>query len=294
MKKILIFVTIAVYSFAFEFNLKPIKVSENSYYVEGKEYFSPQNGGNISNSSFIITKNAVILIDTGTTVAYANELKKAIKKITPKPIKYIINTHHHPDHFLGNYAFENIDIYSTQYTHDDIKEHGELYVNNIVGLIGETAYSTRSKTPNKILKQGTLTLDGYSLDIFFFDGHTKSDTVIFDRHTKTLYVSDLIFNQRALATPHAVIQEWISSLKKLKEFDFETLVPGHGSITHSKDVIDENIRYLEFLEKTLVESNAQGLDVFEILSQEVPQEFKDYSMFDEEFERSIINLFKKY
>lgn len=295
MKKLLLLIFIGVNLFAFDFNLKPIKLSENSYYFEGKkEYFSPSNGGDISNSSFIITKNSVILIDTGTTVAYAEALKKVIKEITDKPIKYIINTHHHPDHFLGNYAFKDVEIYSTQYTKDDITSHGELYVNNIVNLVGETAYTTRAKAPNKVLKEGTLILDGYELDIYFFDGHTKSDTVVFDKNTKTLYTSDLIFNQRALATPHANIPLWIKSLKKLKEFDFNTLVPGHGKVEHSKNVIDENIRYLEFLDTTLKEASANGLDVFEVLLQDVPEEFSNYSMFNEEYERSIINLFKKY
>ncbi len=295
MKKLILLVCSLSYLFAYDFNLKPIKLSENSYYFEGKkEYFSPSNGGDISNSSFIIAKNSVILIDTGTTVAYAEALKKEIKKITDKPIKYIINTHHHPDHFLGNYAFKDVEIYATDFTKNDIESHGELYVSNIVNLVGETAYTTRSKAPNKILKEGKLSLDGYDLEVFFFDGHTKSDTVILDKNTKTLYTSDLIFNQRALATPHANIPLWIESLKKLKEFNFDTLVPGHGKVTHSKNVIDENIRYLEFLDTTLKEANSNGLDVFEVLLQDVPKEFSDYSMFQEEYERSIINLFKKY
>ena len=282
-------------TFAFEYNLKPIKLSDNSYYFYGKEeYFSKQNGGDIANSAFIITKNSVILIDTGTTVDYANSMKKEISKITKKPIKYVINTHHHPDHFLGNKAFEDAKIYATQHTIDDIKNNGEKYVSNMVNLIGEAVYSTRALAPNTLLESKKLILDNYELEIFYLDGHTQSDVAILDKNTKTLYASDLIFNQRALATPHANLEKWILALKELKKLDFDILVPGHGKATFSKEVIDENIRYLTFLDKTLKNALDNGLDTFEILSLEVPEDIKNYSMFEEEYERTIINLYKKY
>ncbi len=295
MKKLLLLPIFLSSLFAFEYDLKPIKLDYNSYYFYGKEeYFSKQNGGNISNSAFIITKNSVILIDTGTTVDYANEVKNQIAKITKNPIKYIINTHHHPDHFLGNKAFENEAIYATSYTMEEIKNHGEKYVSNMVNLIGDAIYSTRSKTPNTKLETKKLMLDDYELEVLYFDGHTKSDVAILDKNTKILYASDLIFNQRALATPHADLKKWIKTLEELKKLDFNLVVPGHGKVRFGKKVIDENIRYLTFLDDTLTNGVKNGLDIFEILSQEVPEDIKNYSMFEEEFERSIINLYKKY
>jgi len=281
--------------FAFEYNLKPEKLDENSYYFYGKEeYFSKENGGDIANTAFIITKNSVIVIDTGTTVDYANAMKKEISKLTKNPIKFVINTHHHPDHFLGNKAFKDAKIYATEHTIEDIKLNGEKYVSNMVNLIGEAAYSTRAKVPNKLLTTKKLVLDGYELDILYLDGHTKSDIAILDNKTKILYASDLVFNHRALATPHANLKKWILALKELKKLDFKTLVPGHGKVTYSKNVIDKDIRYLKFLDKTLKEAIENGLDTFEILEQEVPEDIKNYSMFKEEYERSIINLYKKY
>lgn len=280
--------------FSFDYDLKPIKLSENSYYLYGKEeYFSPQNGGNIVNTAFIITKNSVILIDTGSTYQYAQQLKKAIAKITNKPIKYVFNTHHHPDHFLGNMAFKNQKIYATNYTIDEIKSHGELYVTNIANLVGKAAYETRSFTPNKELHEKELDFDGYKLKLIYLDGHTQDDVVIYDENTKIIYTADLIFNHRALATPHANIPKWISSLENLKKVDFNILVPGHGKVTDKK-VLDENIGYLTFLDTTLKNAVDEGLDTFEILTLDVPKEFSDYSMFKEEYERSIINLYPKY
>lgn len=295
MKILLIITFISLNLFSFDFNLKAEKVAKNSYYFYGKEeYFSKENAGDISNTAFIVTKNSVILIDTGTTVAYANAVKKQISKITKNPIKYVINTHHHPDHFLGNKAFEKSTIFATEYTKNDIKNNGEKYVSNMIGLIGKPAYSTRTFTPNKVLDSKKLILDDYSLDILYFNGHTKSDIAILDKNTKTLYTSDLIFNKRALATPHANLKKWIKTLVKLKKLDFNVLVPGHGKVSYTKDVIDENIRYLKFLDERLILAVKEGLSTFEILELKVPEDIKSYSMFKEEYERSVINLYPKY
>lgn len=295
MKKLLVFILSFNFLFAYDFKLKPIKLNENSYYFLGeKEYFSKENGGNISNSAFIITKNYVILLDTGSSVEYAEQLKKAVSQITNKPIKYIINTHHHPDHFMGNAAFKKSTIYATDFTAKNIKEHGELYVSNMVNLLGEVAFTTRAKAPDKIINKKRLVLDGYEFEILFLHGHTHDDIVLFDKKNKTLFTSDLIFNKRALATPHADIPKWIESLKELRQIDFNILIPGHGKHSFSKSVIDENIEYLTYLHNTLIDAVDKGLDSFEILSKKHPRQISSYAMFEEEFERSIINLYPKY
>ncbi len=296
--KTLFFLSFCIsYLFSFDYNLKPIKINDNSYYFYGKkEYFSQLNGGDISNSSFIITDNHVILIDTGTTVEYSKQIISSIKKITDKPIKHIINTHHHPDHFLGNNAFDkNVKIYSTKFTFDEIKSHGDLYISNMAHLIKDAAYTTRLRIPNEILNRDTQKFENYKLNFYFLDGHTESDLVILDNNTKTIYVSDLIFNERALATPHADFEQWIKSLEFIKKLDFNVIVPGHGKAEYSKDVIDENIDYIKFVHNLLTNSAKEGLDVFEIITEaEVPEKFYKYAMFEEEFERTIINHYPSY
>jgi quinoprotein relay system zinc metallohydrolase 1 len=284
-----------VFANTFDFKLQPIQLSQNTYYFYGKEeYFSKQNGGDIANSAFIITDKSVILIDTGSSVGYAEQMKKEIYKITKKPIKHIINTHHHPDHFLGNNAFKTSDIYASMFTTNEIIQNGDLYIVNLVQIVNEAMKNTEIKSPNKVLSQQELILDSYKLKILHFEGHTKSDIVIYDENTKILFASDLIFNQRAIATTHANIDKWVDSLNQLEKIDYKILVPGHGIASKTKDPIKGNISYLKFLDSTLTKSAKLGLNVFEILNQEVPKDIRNYSMFEEEFERSIINLFPYY
>ena len=279
----------------FDYKLKAIKLSENSYYFYGKEeYFSKENGGDIANASFIITANSVILIDTGSSKSYGEQVKKQIEKITSKPIKYILNTHHHPDHFLGNSAFSSSDIYAAEFTKNEIEQNGDLYIVNLVNLVGEAMNNTKIKAPNQVLTTKTLNLDGYKLDILHLDGHTQSDIAIYDENTKILYASDLVFNKRTLTTPHANMQNWIKSLEELEKIDYSILVPGHGLASKTKEPIKENIAYLNYLDNTLKNSVKEGLDVFEILEKPIPKEFESFTMFKEEFERSVINLYPSY
>lgn len=297
MKKLSLFLVFFSFLFSkeFDYKLKPIKIAKNSYYFYGKkEYFSQTNGGNIANSAFILTKNSVILIDTGSSYEYGKQIKEEISKISSNKIKFIINTHHHPDHFLGNNAFSSSDIFASKFTKDEISTNGELYIMNLNNLVQKAMNGTKLKAPNMELKTKKLSFDGYDLEILYFDGHTASDVAIFDKQTKVLYSSDLIFNKRALATPHANLEKWIASLEKLKKIDFKVLVPGHGEVSKSKKVIDENIDYLKYVHNTFKNAAKNGLDIFEILEQPVPKEFKDYAMFEEEFERSVINLYPKY
>ena len=62
----------------------------------------------------------------------------------------------------------------------------------------------------------------------------------------------------------------------------------------TKEPIKENIAYLNYLDNTLKNSVKEGLDVFEILEKPIPKEFESFTMFKEEFERSVINLYPSY
>ncbi len=286
---------ISLFAQEFDFNLKAEKITKDTYMVKGKkEYFSQNNAGDIANSSFIITSKGIIVIDTGSSYLYGKQLVKLIRTISSKKIVYVINTHHHPDHFLGNQAFKNSKILATAYSKNYIQKNGNDYILNLVNIIQYAMKETEVLAPTNILKDKYLHLGNHKLRILYLKGHTSSDIALYDEKTKVLFASDLVFNNRIAATPHANIKQWIRSLSLLEKINYSYLVPGHGKVSKNKQAIKQTISYLKYLDKVLKDSAKKGLSVFEILELQRPKEFQNLSMVKDEFERSVINLYPKY
>ena len=94
------------HSDAFDYRLAPRELAPGAYVIVGlKEDFSFTNGGNIVNTGFLVGTEGVIVIDTGPSRRYGEQMLAAIRRVTPLPVVLTLNTHHHPDHFLGNQAF---------------------------------------------------------------------------------------------------------------------------------------------------------------------------------------------
>jgi glyoxylase-like metal-dependent hydrolase (beta-lactamase superfamily II) len=88
---------------AFEYNLVPQKLTDDVYCFFGKpENISKENGGNMVNTCFVKTKEGFVVIDSGPTYGYASQAYMQMQKIAPLPVKYVVNTHDHDDHWLGN------------------------------------------------------------------------------------------------------------------------------------------------------------------------------------------------
>ncbi len=276
----------------FDYGLQAENVAENTFvFVGKKEDFSFQNGGNIVNTGFIITADGVVVIDTGSSKRYGEQMLTEIRKQTGKPIYKVINTHHHPDHFLGNQAFKPAPIAALKGTVKDIKSQGELFSENLYRMTGDWMRGTEATVPSVTLKPGIEEVGGHQIEYIELSGHTGSDLAVFDRTTGVLFSGDLVFNNRTLTTPHAIPDKWFKALDRLAKLPFKVLIPGHGEPVTDLSAIEQTRDYLRWLVTTLESAANSGLSMNEVMQTEIPARFANLALVKSELNRSVVHLY---
>ena len=280
----------------FDYALQARQIAPDVHVFVGRtEDFTVANGGNIVNTGFIVAPGGTIVIDSGSSRRYGEQMRQAIAGITPKPLALVINTHHHPDHFLGNQAFADTPIAALAATRQGIAAEGNVFAENLYGLTGDWMKGTEVFAPTQTLAAGTLEVAGRRLRLMALNGHTEADLVIYDEASGVLFAGDLVFNQRAPTTPHAKIDRWLAALDQLeaitREPGFKMLVPGHGEVTRDGAPIRQTRAWLVWLQRALRESAVAGLDMNEVLAQALPPEFARLPVAASEYRRSVGHLF---
>ena len=280
----------------FDYALSAQPIARDVYALIGRnEDFTPVNGGNIVNTAFIVAPGGVIVIDSGPSRRYGEQLRQIIAGITAQPPALLINTHHHPDHFLGNQAFAGSPIGALAVTRQGIAADGNAFAENLYRLSGDWMQGTEVLAPTQSLADGRLDIAGRRLRLIALDGHTGGDLAIYDEASGVLLAGDLVFNGRAPTTPHADIEHWLAALDRLEsvtgEPGFTALLPGHGAVARDAAPIRQTRAWLLWLRRTMREAAAAGLDMNELLARPLPAEFADLPVAASEYRRSVSHLF---
>jgi quinoprotein relay system zinc metallohydrolase 2 len=207
--------------------------------------------GDICNASFIVGSKGVAVIDTGGSIKVGNQLRDAIKKVTDKPILYVINTHVHPDHIYGNAAFlvDKPAFIGHEKLATAMELRREQYAKLNAKLLGEDAKGSELVKPTIAVKT-TLELDLGDRKLTLMAhpvAHTNTDVSVLESKSSTDFTGDLLFIER---TPvlEGDIKGLIAELEKLKSQPIKQVVPGHGSVTKDwKLAIENEQRYLNAL-----------------------------------------------
>lgn len=277
---------------SFEYPLQPQAIAPDTFVLEGRtEDFSKENGGYIVNSGYIVTKDGVLVIDTGPSRRFGEQQRALIEQTTGKKVIRVYITHHHPDHFFGNQAFNDLPIYALPETIQGVQREGETFSNNMYRLIGDWMRDTSVVAPNQEAKVGREMIGGHELEFLAFKGHTHADLAVFDHTTGVLFAGDLVFNQRAATTPHANIIDWLASLEQLLTLPFKVLVPGHGKVTQDDQPIAQTRAYLVWLQTILQQAAINGLDMNEVMATPIPADFKEVALAQNELSRSVAHLY---
>lgn len=302
--KRLLFVLLAVLAGAlgaddFDYRLVARPVATDVYAFIGKtEDFDTRNGGNIVNTGFIVGAEGIVVIDSGPSLRYGQQMRQAIARVSAKPVVLVINTHHHPDHFLGNQAFADVPIGALADTRQGIANEGNAFAENLYRMSGNWMKGTEVLAPNRTLEAGQLSVAGRSLRLVALDGHTGADLAVFDERSGVLFAGDLVFNNRAPTTPHADVGHWLTALDRLekltREAGFSALVPGHGAIARDAAPIRQTRDWLNWLTASLRESARAGLDMNEVLARPLPAVYDGLPLGAVEYRRSVGHLFPAF
>ena len=203
-------------------------------------YTMIDTNGEDSNTTFIITTEGVIIIDTRPTPTEARKVLKEIRKLTDLPIVYTINTHYHGDHTFGNQVFKSSkSIIAHKNVRDTLIKSGQDHLSlfKTFGLPGMDEVEVTP--PNIVYEKGMeIWLGEYRLQLLYHGkGHTNGDTIIFLDKLRTVITGDLVFNKKIPYMADAYIDEWIESLKYIQFLKNETVIPGHGPIGGRPTVI---------------------------------------------------------
>ena len=290
MKSTLLILLTISFTFGFEYNLKPQKVAEDVYCFFGKlENINKQNAGNMVNTCFVKTKDSFVVIDSGPTFSYASQAYAEMQKIAKLPVKYVIITHDHDDHWLGNSFY---------------KSKGALLIgprtyeqNVVVGMetrvqrtLGKELYGKTKIVPLDTIVDNNLTLK-VSDKIFEIKqvikiAHTEGDLMIYMPRESIVFAGDLVFNDRLTSIRDGSL---MGSLKMLDEIDAlhpKVIIGGHGYTTNSSAT--KSLRaYLSQLKKEVQDALDNDVSIDEVTKKVIMPKYKKMKLYDKLHTRNV-------
>lgn len=204
------------------------------------EDWGPSNGGDVANLGAVEGDRCVAVIDSGGSLATGRAWRARLAAATGgKPVCWVINTHAHPDHVLGNAAFRGAgpDGADPKFVGHArlpaaLAARGPYYLNALARDFGAAAEPTTIVAPTRTVAPGTvetLDLGGRRIELSAWPtAHTDADLSVFDGASGTLFAGDLLFVQHLPALDGKLLG-WLGVMDQLAaRGDVRVAVPGHG------------------------------------------------------------------
>jgi quinoprotein relay system zinc metallohydrolase 1 len=278
-----------------DYRLQARALAPGVYVVEGANAdFSRANGCNIINTGFIVGSRGVLVINTGPSRRYGEQLRALIARTTALPVEQVLHLNLHPDYFLGNQAFADVPRAATPVTTEGMRAEAAAYENNLYRTCGDWMKGTEALLPDRAVAPGPLALAGRQLELRELQGHTASDLVLLDRASGVVFAGGLVFVDRVPTTPHAELSSWLASLGQLAAQPFVAMVPSHGPVVADARGIEQTLAYLRWLDDSFEQAAQRGLEMTEVLAQPVPAEYRGWAAFDTEYARNVVHLYPEY
>ncbi len=209
----------------------PITAIAPGVYVRPGQHQVVFEAPRVANAGFVVGERCVAVIDTGGSEREGRELRCAIEQLTDTPVCFVINTHMHPDHILGNRAFHAPGV--------EFIAHAKFA--EALGFVAAAYLARAAEHEGRALPRDYLVMPGRTvtadlrldlgqreLDVTAHrTAHTTNDLTVLDEQTGTLWAGDLVFLEH-VPVLNGSINGWLRVLDTLTAIKAQRVVPGHG------------------------------------------------------------------
>lgn len=253
------------------------------------------NDGDIANCGFIVGRDAVAVIDTGGGPSVGRRLREAVLARTDRPVRYVINTHAHPDHVSGNGAFlgDGATFVAHAGFHATMAARHAHDRRAYEAATGRPAGDPVPVTPTVTIGDRLeIDLGGRVLELVAHPpAHTDNDLTVFDRATATLWTGDLVFQERAPAVDASALG-WLKVLDTLSSVPAVRAVPGHGPASSPwPEAAADLRRYLERLVAGVRAVQKAGGTIQQAVDQVQPDDGTAWRLLDTYHPRNVTATF---
>jgi glyoxylase-like metal-dependent hydrolase (beta-lactamase superfamily II) len=235
-----------------------------------------------SNNAWLVTDAGVLVIDTRQHPRRAEELLVAIRKTTDKPIRWVVNTHAHGDHYFGNSVFKREG--ATFIAHNDtagmMKSLYGLEQKRRQGYFRQRSFDPKEVTlvlPDVTFDSNlTLNLGGRTVELLYMGaGQNPGDTFVRFPKEKVIFAGGP-FSKNSWPNPSFTpsMTQWVSILRKLAVMDVDVYLGGHGDIGAKADVLHE-AKMLEDFDRGMRDAVAKGMSREDIVKNVKFEQYRD-------------------
>ncbi len=278
-----------------DFNMT--EVADGLYVHQGKHLLPTVDDMDIANVSYIVGSRCVAVLDPGGSLQLGQALRQHIASVTDKPICYLILTHIHADHVLGAAAFEQDKptVIGHELLYNALLENYEFFDEHFIPQDSALKAREMVAMPTLTIRAGEhlqIDIGDRILELSAYQpAHTNTDLVVFDRNTKTLMLSDLLFMDR-IPPLDASLRGWIEVLEKLRSRQADRVIPGHGPVSASwPNAMQALQHYLYTLRDEVRAIIAAGGFLEDAVEKVGLQERDKWLLFDEVHKRNVTRAF---
>lgn len=252
----------------------------------------------IANVGFIVGRRCVAVIDSGGSVRVGHMLRAAVAEHTGIPVCYVINTHVHVDHVLGNFAFQDgkVRFVGHQALGAALTRSRDFFLKNYAADFEQPADPRQIIGADRTVDVGNemhLDLGERQLTLRAWPrAHTDCDLTVFDVASGTLWTGDLLFVGRTPVLDGS-LKGWLSASADLAGFPAKHVVPGHGPASSDLSAaLEPQRQYLGALLQGVRAALSQGKALQEAVSVVQPAR-SGWQLWDETHPRNVARAYQE-